>query len=242
MPRTSTPRRPGTEVTGPNVRTRSTAPDSGGDRWFVLPGVSWEGYVAINDAVVNSPNLRMIYCDGRLTLLTESREHGWYAERLGQLVIVLAEGLRIPWEDAASATYRKKKKGGVEGDKTFYFGDHAGMMRGARNIDLDVQPPPDLAIEVEVSHPADDAVTVWGRLRVPEVWRFDPIAEEFGFWVRRKSGTYVRRDRSLVFPMLTPDDVLEQMRLADQLGAGTWHSRLRRWVRRVILPRREGDG
>jgi Uma2 family endonuclease len=194
--------------------------------------------VSIDDAVVDPPNLRMIYCDGRLTLLTESRKHGWYGERLGQLVIALAEGLKIPWEDAATATYRKKaKKGGVQGNKTFYLADHAKLMRGSKNIDLKTQPPPDLAIEVEVSHSADDAVVVWGRLGVPEVWRFDPIAGEFGFWLRRSDGTYAAEERGLASPMLTAADILEQMKRADRVGADIWHVGLGAWVRKVILPR-----
>jgi Uma2 family endonuclease len=218
--------------------TASTAVDSWGDQCIVIRGVSWKQYEAINDAAVDPPNLRMIYCDGRLTLLTESRKHGWYAERLSQLVVALAEALRIPWEDAASATYRKKeKKGGVEGDKTFYFAEHAELMRGARDIDLKTQPPPDLAIEVEVTHSADDAVIVWGRLGVPEVWRFDPIEEQFGFWLRRDDGTHERADHVLAFPTLNAADILEQMKTADRLGAGKWHAGLGAWVRKVIIPR-----
>jgi Uma2 family endonuclease len=223
--------------------TALAAVDPGGDQWFVLQGVTWKGYVAINDAFVDPPNLRMIYCDGRLTLLTESRKHGWYAERLSELVKFLAQELGIRWEDAASATYRKEeKKGGVEGDKTFYFADHAELMKGDQNIDLDVQPPPDLAIEVEVSHSADDAIIVWGRLGVPEVWRFDPIEEKFSFWLRREDGTYTRAEHGVAFPMLTTADILEQMELADRLGAGEWFARLGAWVRKVIVPRRGKGG
>jgi len=213
------------------------------DRWFVLPGVSWEGYVAINNAVVNPRGLRMIYCDGRLTLLATSRKQDWYAERLAELVKVLAEQLGILWEDAGGATYRREEmNSGVEGDKTFYFGEHAELMKGSQDIDLAVQPPPDLAVEVEVTHPADHALAAWGRLGVPEVWRFDPIAETFGFWMRQHDGTYARSDRGASFPMLSPDDVLGQMQLADQLGAGNWNSRLRVWVREVIVPRQGGGG
>ena len=119
----------------------------------------------------------MVYCDGRLTLLTLSRKHGFNSRCLFLFVLALAEGLRVPCEIAGSATFRKpRKKGGVEGDETFYFGPHAEIMKGGKDIDLDTQPPPDLAIEIEVSHSADDAVTVWGRLGVPEIWRFDPVA------------------------------------------------------------------
>jgi Uma2 family endonuclease len=183
----------------------------------------------------------MIYLDGRLTLLTKSRKHDWYAKRLSQLVVALADGLEITWEDAGGATYRREDiRAGVEGDETFYFGEHADLMKGARNVDLTAQPPPDLAIEVEVSHTADDAMDVWERLGVPEVWRFDPIAEDFGFWLRCDQGNYVRSARSGIFPMLTAVDLVDQMRLADQLGAKQWFSRLGAWVRKVVRRRSRG--
>jgi Uma2 family endonuclease len=241
MTRTATPRRADRKVAAPRAAASPVPVDALGDARFVIPGLSWESYVAINDAVIERPGVRMIYCDGRLTLLTESRKHGWSSRCLFLLVTALAQGLRIPWETAGTATYRRQRKsGGVEGDETFYFGEHARIMRGLKDIDLDIQPPPDLAVEVEVSHSADDAVIVWGRVGVPEVWRFDPIAWECSFWGRRRNGTYARIDRSLAFPMLTPDDVLEQMRLAEELGPADWQARLGRWVRKVIISRARG--
>lgn len=225
------------------VSATSTFPpvDALGDQWFVIPDLSWEKYVTVSNAIVERPGVRMIYNAGRLTLLTESRKHGWYGERFPFLVWRLAQELNMTWEDAGSATYRKEEKqGGVEGDKTYYFGEHAELMRGSKDIDLASQPPPDLAIEVEVSHSADDAVIVWGRLGVPEVWRFDPIAFECSFWKRRRNGTYGRIKHSLAFPMLTPDDVRDQMRLADELGAARWSVQLDNWIRTVIIPRTAG--
>jgi hypothetical protein len=142
------------------------------------------------------------------------------------------------WETAASATFRQpEKRVGVEGDETFYFGPHADIMKGPKDIDLDTQPPPDLTIEVEVSRSAGDAVIVWGRLGVREVWRFDPIAWECSFWGRHRNASYGRREMSVAFPTLTADDVLGQMRLIDELGMGEWYSGLGRWVRKVIVPR-----
>jgi Uma2 family endonuclease len=243
MTRTATPRRADRKVAAPAAAAPLVPVDALGDGRFVISGLSWEGYVAINDAVVEHAGLKMIYCDGRLTLLTESRKHGLNSRCLLFLVAALAEGLEITWDVAASATFRRRKKrGGVEGDETFYFGEHAEIMKGSKDIDLNVQPPPDLAIEVEVSHSADDAVIVWGRLGVPEVWRFDPVAWECSFWKRRRNGTYARIDRSVAFPILTPADVVEQMRLADELGMTEWHARLGRWVRKVIVPRTRGGG
>lgn len=243
MTKTATPRRPRRPAPATAAAPPSIPVDEMGDQRLMIPNLSWEEYVAINDAIVERPSVRMIYCDGRLTLLTESRKHGWASRCLLLLVTAISQGLKIPCEVAGSATFRRRvKRGGVEGDETFYFGANAEVMKGSKDIDLTKQPPPDLVIEIEVSHSADDAVIVWGRLRVPEVWRFDPIALECTFWGRRQDGTYEPRETSLAFPMLTPADVLEQMGLADELGYGEWNERLGRWVRRVIVPRKRKGG
>jgi Uma2 family endonuclease len=211
------------------------APLAPGEEQVVLRRISWDVYEKLNDELDERSNPRMIYCDGKLTIMTKSREHDWYAERLGQLVVALADGLEIPWEDAGQATFRRKEmKAGLEGDKTFYFREHAELMVGPANIDLSVQPPPDLAIEVEVSHPADAAMEAWGRLGVVEVWRFDPVSEEFGFWLRQEDATYKQSERSAAFPTLRATDVLEQMRLAAELGAAKWHVQARDWDQNVI--------
>ena len=91
-------------------------------------------------------------------------------------------------------------------------------MKGPVDIDLATQPPPDLAIEVEVTHRADVSMGVYGRLGVPEVWRFDVEHEKLTFWRRRDDGTYGAIPRSEALPMLEPSDILGQLRGADELG------------------------
>ena len=140
---------------------------------FILGAIDWGSYVTISDALEEHLGIRLIYCDERLTLVAKSRKHDWHAERLGELAKAMARASRIPWEDAGTATFRRESlNAGLEGDKTFYLGEHAVQMRGSHDIDLTVQSPPDLAIEVRVAHSADTALVAWGRLGVPEVWRF----------------------------------------------------------------------
>src|SRR5690606_1705069 len=100
--------------------------------------------------------------------------HDWFAELLGILVTTVATGCGIEWEPSGQATYRHPDlDAGIEGDRVFYIGANAGPMRGPLNIDLSTQPPPSLAIEVEHTHPANEATVAWGRIGVPEVWRFN---------------------------------------------------------------------
>ena len=171
----------------------------------------------------------------------KSRRHDWFAERLAELVKALARGLELPWEDAGEATYRREKTdAGLEGDKTFYFGEHAVLMRGPVDINLEDQPPPDLAIEVEVSHSADMALVAWGRLGVGEVWRFQPNSSQFAICVLQNDGSYSRSERSVVFPALGSSDVLEQLARARELGADRWNAQLEEWVRNVVRTRLSG--
>lgn len=211
------------------------------DQRVVLGQINWDQYVTISDALVDRHNPRMIYLDGGLTLLVTPRRHDWFAERLGFLVVSVADGCDILWEDAGQATFRREDlDAGVEGDKTYYFGDHAEIMKGPVDIDLATQPPPDLAIEVELTHPADVAVSAWGRLGVPEIWRFKVESFALSFWSRREDGRYERIDRSQGLPALTPGDVLGQLRLADSLGSSRWYAQLRDWVRGELRPRPGG--
>jgi len=222
--------------TSSSVTHRSTSGEAeqNGDQRIDLWGVTWESYVAINDALPEGSAARAIYIDGRLTLLGKSRRHDWFAEILGALVQALANRLEIPWEFAGQATYRlAENSAGIEGDKTFYFREHAIRMSGPVNIDLTTQPPPDLAIEVVVSHPADVALKTWGRLGVPEVWTYNPIRKVFKVWSRAEDGTYNEAHSSLGLPGLTPDDLRSQMMEAEERRASDWFKQLGPWCETI---------
>jgi Uma2 family endonuclease len=219
----------------PHVETESV------EQRFVIGRIGWDAYLAINDALDEHSGVRLIYDDGRLTFLGKSRRHERLAECLDHLVLGIAVRLQIDCEPSGEATYRRREKeAGVEGDRTFHFGAHAKLMVGMENYDFEVDPPPDLAIEVEASHPADDAIGAWGRLGVPEVWRFEAASFTCTFWNRREDGTYEQVFRSKFLPAINPSDVVDQMNRVKELGTSKWLGLLEEWVREVIRPRLEG--
>jgi Uma2 family endonuclease len=206
---------------------------------LILNGIGWKQYEKVLEAFPEQAGLRITYLDGRLTLLSPSYRHDRAETRLDYLVAAVANAIGIEWEPSGHTTYRRERdEGGVEGDCTFYFGEHAVLMRGAQEVDLTSQAPPDLAIEVEATHSADDSVSVWGRLRVPEVWRFDTRRWTLTFGMRQPDGTYAPVTRSQALSPLEPNDVLTQLTLAEQLGTSRWYAQLDHWVRTEILPRR----
>lgn len=207
---------------------------------FVMGGIRWDAYVAISNALDENGHVRLVYHDGSLILMGKSRRHEWLSDCLGYLVIGIATHLGIPCEPAGEATYRRREKeAGLEGDRTFHLGANAERMRGGDNYDFDADPPPDLAIEVEVSHSADDAVEAWGRMGVPEIWRFHAATGTCSIWKRRDDGSYDQIDQSMLLPTLTPDDVAELIGQARSWGTVAWLAGLPGWIDRVIRPRLE---
>ena len=213
---------------------------SEGDEPIVLDRIDWDLYARLADAD-DGRRVRMIYLDGRLTFVSLRLRHDLSIVVIDQLIIALAQGSGLNWSAAGQSTFKVAELGfGVEADRSYYFGGNADRMRGAQEIDLIVQPPPDLAVEVELTHPAAEAMVTYGRLGVPEVWRYDARRGALTIWRRRDDGTYAPADRSAFFPLLEPGDVGSQVRMADELGIGPWHAQLGGWVREVVLARGGG--
>jgi Uma2 family endonuclease len=88
---------------------------------------------------------------------------------------------------------------------------HAPQMCGRRRVDLRVDPPPDLAVEVDVTHRSLDRMSIYARLKVPEVWRLD--AHSLTFQVLQPDSRYAGQTHSLSFPQFTPADLTAHLAL-----------------------------
>ncbi len=123
---------------------------------------------------------------------------------------------------------------GKEADACFYLANEH-RVRGKRKIDLAIDPPPDLAIEVEVSPPASDIESVYAALGVPEIWRYK--GQSLRILERQPDGTYAGRDRSPALPFLPTEDVVRLLREAEELDDNArWGDRVAQWVRDVLEP------
>ena len=209
------------------------------DETFTIHGLSWDQYVAINDALGDQAGLRTLFLDGSLTFVSPARVHEWSEDAIDLVITAIAVGCEIEMEVLGSTTLRKGERvAGLEGDRTYYLGDHAALMGGPQDIDLTIHPPPDLAIEVENSHKATKAMAIYAHLGVPEVWRHDARRNTLTFWSLGQDVTYQAVPSSVGFPFLSPDDVLGQVKRAEEVKSRTrWFVQLTAWVRDVIRPR-----
>ena len=139
----------------------------------VLSKVSWETYERLLEDYLDSSSPRFTYDQGVLEIMTLSAEHEWYNRLISDLVKLLARELRIDVLDLGSTTFKLAwAKQGFEPDSCFYV-THIREVRGKERIDTAVDPPPDVVVEVVVTHPSVSKFPLCAALEIPEIWTYD---------------------------------------------------------------------
>ena len=127
---------------------------------------------------------------------------------------------------------------GIEADKTYYLAHEPDVRGLSGDIDLTVSPPPDLAIEVVVTHDPAKSLAVCAELGIPEVWVYRVRRQALEFLHLDESGRYAPSAASRAVPFLTPADVLPWVESPADEPDRLWRGRLRAWVSEVLAPRR----
>ena len=201
------------------------------EQQFVFEDVPWGFYQQVLRRV-GDQHIFVTYDRGRLEVMSPSWKHDRYAEILAILVRILAEELRIPLIGGGSTTFKRRDlKRGLEPDRCFYI-RNAGRVRGKRELDLSIDPPPDLAIEVEISTRLLSRVSIYEALGVPELWRSDGI--RLRVLHLAASGKYEPVDRSPSFPQVSLAQIVKLADMAWEMDDTAWARRVRAWIRKNI--------
>ena len=136
-----------------------------------LQDVDWNEFEAILDEMGDKRACRVAYSDGIFEIRMPLPEHEVDKELVGDMVKILLEELDIDNECFGSTTFKRQDVAkGIEPDQCFYIENHA-IMIGKRRLDLTIDPPPDLAIEVDVT--SKTGLDADRALGVPELWRLE---------------------------------------------------------------------
>lgn len=197
---------------------------------IVLRNVDWQQFEDILAELGEHRGSRLAYNNGLLEMMMPLPEHEDDKEIVGALVKALLEELDIEFRSLGSTTFKKPTAQGLEPDQCFYIQNEA-VIRGKKRIDLSIDPPPDLAIEIDVTsrtHPS-----IYEALRVPELWRF----ERGGLQINvLQAGTYNAVLESPNFPGLALRQVIPRfLKESKTLGRNKVLKLFRQWVREQLL-------
>ena len=164
---------------------------------LVINDVSWEQYEALLEELGEERRIpRINYCNGSLELMSPSPAEERPHRIISYIVKILLDAQGRDWEDFGSTTFKKPTEAGLEPDTCFYI-ENAERVRSLMRVNMDEDPPPDLAIEADVT--SRTTLEAYAILKVPEVWIYNN--GKLKIWLLR-DGNYWESDRSSIFPDL----------------------------------------
>lgn len=197
---------------------------------LLLKDITWQMYETLLTELGESRASRLSYSKGTLEIMVPLPEHESGKENIGDFVKVLLEELDIEFWPLGSTTFKNENMAqGVEPDTCFYIQNEAAV-RGKNRIDLDTDPPPDLAIEIDLT--SRTQLNNYEALGVPELWRYNGRKLEISVL---QDGKYVKGYVSLQFPNFPITDVIPQyLAQSKTAGRNVAMKAFRAWVREKI--------
>ena len=190
--------------------------------------VSWTTYEHLLADLSNQSSTRLTYDRGLLEIMCPLPEHEEWNRTIALLVEVLAEEMHIDVRNFGSTTFRRADLArGFEPDSCFYI-QHEADISGKSTIDLTVDPPPDLVIEVDVTSGSLDKFPIYAQVGVPEVWRYDGQRLRISILTVER---YVESETSLALPLLTGPRLSDTLAQSKTMRRTALLRSFRTWVR-----------
>ena len=172
---------------------------------ITIPNLSWQDFEQILIDLGEKRNSRITYYRGTLEIMSplalHERPHRIIADILKTILDIQGRN----WEDFGSTTLKRPEIAGIEPDTCFYI-QNADLMQGCTNLDLKEYPPPDLAIEADVT--SRTTLDAYEAMGVPEVWIYRN--KQLKIYLLSTQG-YTETSISPTFPDLPLTELIPQL-------------------------------
>jgi len=168
-----------------------------------LVGVLWEDYEELL-RVLGNYSLPHYFDRGTLVMMSPLKSHDWIKSLIARMIEAMTLSMRIPVQTIGTTTITSRRSlSGLQPDEAYYIRSEP-KVRGSSVFRPDIDPPPDLALEVDVTRESRQKLNVYATLLIPEVWLHDGSQLQF---LRLARGKYRSTKRSVAFPWLQPADI-----------------------------------
>ncbi len=164
---------------------------------IVLDRIGWQEFENILEDLGEHRHSHVAYYKGVLEFRMPLPEHERHKVIVSDLLKILLNELDLDWESLGSTTFKNRRmQAGIEPDDCFYIQNYQAVT-GMKRIDLDVDPVPDLAIEVDLT--SQTQVSAYEALGVAEIWRIRNGRIEINLL---QNGKYINSTTSQIFPLI----------------------------------------
>ncbi|MEO1144616.1 MAG: Uma2 family endonuclease [Cyanobacteria bacterium J06638_22] len=197
-----------------------------GERRVVFRDLDWQRYQTIQKALGKHSGTRLTYDQGLLEITKSLEEHEFAVRLIESFIRVLVVELGMELKTLGSTTLeRKVLERSAEPDSAYYIQNQA-LVTG-RSVNLENDPPPDLVVEVDITHTDINKLRFYASMGVPEFWRYN--GETWRIY-QLQGDRYTETDTSPTFPKVPKVKLYEFLAEArqDEVAA---EMKLREWVR-----------
>lgn len=194
---------------------------------LTLQGIRWETYQALLQDLAETSRKRLTYDREILEIMTPLPEHEINKRFLGRIVETATEVLGLEIYSWGSVTLmRKDLQRGIEPDECYYISREA-TMRGKLTLDLNHDPPPDLAIEIDITSSSLNRLDIYAKLGITEVWRFD--GQNLLIYILQDE-IYQQQEKSKVLSVLSRSEILQFLNQRRTMGENALLKNFRQWL------------
>lgn len=198
----------------------------------LLHGISWTTYEALL-AELDNRHMKLTYDRGSLEIMSPSHSHENLSRLIGRLVAAFTEELQIAIKSGGSTTFRREaKKRGLEPDECYWIRNEA-RMRGKKEFDFGRDPPPDLAIEVDITSHCIDRLPIYAALGIAEIWRFDGGVVHI--YRLRSTGKYQSSVQSRALPAFPVALLAPYLKRSHRQDETSLVREFRQWIRNHVI-------
>lgn len=179
-----------------------------------LQPVFWEEFEEIMSQLGERRLSRIAYANEILEIMSPLPEHERSKVLIADLVKTLLKAQKRRWEPLGSTTFKAEgMKAGIEPDDCFYIQNYKAVI-GKNRLDLTQDPPPDLAIEIDLSSKTE--VAAYQALKVPELWIYEQGKLKINLL---QEGRYFESKTSPTFPNVAVAEIIPRsMQRAKEVG------------------------
>jgi Uma2 family endonuclease len=189
--------------------------------------VAWEDYQQLTEECTEWPGKRLTYDRGRLEIMSPLAKHEQYKELLTAIGRLIADVMEVDLQALGSTTFAEQwLDKGTEPDTCFYIANIAAVI-GKRRIDLNVDPPPDIAAEVDITSPSIRKLPIYEEMRVPEVWLYNE--KRLRIFLLGDNG-YEESPHSRSFPVVTSAALTKALEQSKTQSQSTVLRAFRSWL------------
>jgi Uma2 family endonuclease len=212
-----------------NPETLSLSPGSE----IILRNQSWQDYEDLL-AIRQDKKLPKLYFNAQnqeIRLMSPLPSHTNRIGTLRDLVKSLLRFQQKDWQSFDPITLKQFKQAGVEPDTCFYIANYQAIL-GKERIDLSIDPPPDLAIEVDLTSLTN--LEAYKPIAIPELWIYNSGVLKIYLFVDKN---YQESSRSLIFADWDVKSILPKyVEFAWNQGSSL---ALRQFEQEILIPSKE---